>query len=97
MPETEKSRSAAAAAPRSPITPGLLVLHGNRLELLQEAVFAWLERHPLDPLEQDVLLVQSNGIAEWMKMSLARRSGRCAATRGELPVPRPARRSTRRR
>ncbi len=66
--------------------PGLLVLHGNRLELLQEAVFAWLERHPLDPLEQDVLLVQSNGIAEWMKMSLARRSGICAATRVELPA-----------
>ena len=78
MPETERSRS--------PITPGLLVLHGNRLELLQEAVFAWLERHPLDPLEQDVLLVQSNGIAEWMKMSLARRSGVCAAIRVELPA-----------
>jgi len=74
------------AAPRSPITPGLLVLHGNRLELLQEAVFTWLARHPLDPLEQDVLLVQSNGIAEWMKMSLARRSGICAATRVELPA-----------
>ena len=86
MPETERSGPAAATVPRSPITPGLLVLHGNRLELLQEAVFAWLERHPLDPLEQDVLLVQSNGIAEWMKMSLARRSGICAATRVELPA-----------
>ena len=40
MPETERS----LPAPRFPITPGLLVLHGNRLELLQEAVFAWLER-----------------------------------------------------
>ncbi|MEX8495920.1 exodeoxyribonuclease V subunit gamma [Sphaerotilus sp.] len=86
MPEIERSRPVPAVAPRSPITPGLLVLHGNRLELLQEAVFAWLERHPLDPLEQDVLLVQSNGIAEWMKMSLARRSGICAATRVELPA-----------
>ncbi|MEY2875245.1 MAG: exodeoxyribonuclease subunit gamma, partial [Pseudomonadota bacterium] len=35
---------------------------------------------------QDVLLVQSNGIAEWMKMSLAQRSGICAATRVELPA-----------
>ncbi|MEY4906288.1 MAG: exodeoxyribonuclease subunit gamma [Pseudomonadota bacterium] len=86
MPEIEKSCPVLTAAPRSPITPGLLVLHGNRLELLQEAVFAWLERHPLDPLEQDVLLVQSNGIAEWMKMSLALRSGICAATRVELPA-----------
>ncbi|MDZ7858044.1 exodeoxyribonuclease V subunit gamma [Sphaerotilus sp.] len=86
MPEIERSHPAPGASHRSPITPGLLVLHGNRLELLQEAVFAWLERHPLDPLEQDVLLVQSNGIAEWMKMSLARRSGVCAATRVELPA-----------
>ncbi len=91
MPETEQSGQSGACAPpaaphRTPITPGLLVLHGNRLELLQEAVFTWLERHPLDPLEQDVLLVQSNGIAEWMKMSLARRSGICAATRVELPA-----------
>ncbi|WP_037484992.1 exodeoxyribonuclease V subunit gamma, partial [Sphaerotilus natans] len=71
---------------RALIQPGLLVLHGNRLELLQQAVFAWLDRQPLDPLEPDVLLVQSNGIAEWMKMSLARRSGVCAASRVELPA-----------
>lgn len=71
---------------RHELTPGLLVLHGNRLELLQQAVFAWLDRQPLDPLEPDVLLVQSNGIAEWMKMSLARRSGVCAASRVELPA-----------
>ncbi|MFM2052433.1 MAG: exodeoxyribonuclease subunit gamma [Pseudomonadota bacterium] len=78
----------AGSAPvgRRELTPGLLVLHGNRLELLQEAVFGWLARHPLDPLEQDVLLVQSNGIAEWMKMALARRGGVCAATRVELPA-----------
>ena len=28
---------------------GLLVLHGNRLELLAEAVFAWLAANPLKP------------------------------------------------
>jgi exodeoxyribonuclease V gamma subunit len=36
------------------IQPGLLVLHGNRAELLGEAVFAWLRRHPLQPLEEEV-------------------------------------------
>ena len=71
---------------RSPLVPGLLVLHGNRLELLQQAVFEWLRRHPLDPLESEVLLVQSNGIAEWMKMSMARHVGVSAAARVELPA-----------
>ncbi|MCV2359703.1 exodeoxyribonuclease V subunit gamma [Paucibacter sp. TC2R-5] len=67
------------------ITPGLLVLHGNRAELLGEAVFEWLRRQPLDPLEEEIFLVQSNGVAEWLKMTLAEASGICAATRVELP------------
>ena len=67
------------------IQPGLLVLHGNRLESLRDAVFDWLGRTPLDPLEEEIFLVQSNGAAEWLKMSLARATGICAATRVELP------------
>lgn len=65
---------------------GLLVLQGNRLELLGEAVLDWLRRNPLPPLEPEVLLVQSNGMAEWLKMALAGRHGICAATRVELPA-----------
>ncbi len=67
------------------ITPGLLVLHGNRAELLGDAVFEWLRRQPLQPLEEEIFLVQSNGVAEWLKMTLATQSGICAATRVELP------------
>ena len=66
--------------------PGLLVLHGNRLELLAEATFAWLAAHPLGPLEEETILVQSNGMAEWFKMELAAAQGICAATRVELPA-----------
>ncbi|MBW8833483.1 MAG: exodeoxyribonuclease V subunit gamma, partial [Burkholderiales bacterium] len=69
----------------SDIQPGLLVLHGNRSELLGEAVFEWIRRQPLQPLEEEVFLVQSNGVAEWLKMQLASRDGICAATRVELP------------
>jgi exodeoxyribonuclease V gamma subunit len=68
-----------------PIQPGLIVLHGNRLELLRDVVFDWLRRHPLAPLEEEVFLVQSNAAAEWLKMSLAVETGICAATRFELP------------
>lgn len=68
------------------ITPGFLALHSHRSELLADTLSAWLTRQPLAPLEQEVVLVQSNGMAEWIKMALARQDGGvCAATRVELP------------
>jgi exodeoxyribonuclease V gamma subunit len=70
----------------SPITPGLLILHGNQMEMLREAVFDWLRGHPLGPLEQETILVQSNGFAEWLKIALAEELGVCAATRVALPA-----------
>ncbi|KQQ97008.1 exodeoxyribonuclease V subunit gamma [Massilia sp. Leaf139] len=68
------------------ITPGLLILHGNQMEMLREAVFDWLRNHPLGPLEQETILVQSNGFAEWLKIALAEELGVCAATRVALPA-----------
>ncbi|GGY47578.1 exodeoxyribonuclease V subunit gamma [Pseudoduganella albidiflava] len=68
------------------IAPGLLILHGNQLEQLRAAVFQWLQANPLAPLESDVLLVQSNGVAEWLKIALAEQAGVCAATRVALPA-----------
>jgi exodeoxyribonuclease V gamma subunit len=71
---------------RSPISPGLLILHGNQMELLREAVFDWLRANPLGPLEEEIILVQSNGVAEWLKIALAEELGVCAATRVALPA-----------
>ena len=65
---------------------GLLILHGNRLEDLAETVLAWVAAHPLAPLEEEIFLVQSNGVAEWLKMAIAAAQGICAATRVELPA-----------
>lgn len=70
----------------SPIAPGLLILHGNQMELLRSAVFDWLRSHPLGPLEEEIFLVQSNGVAEWLKIALAEDLGVCAATRVALPA-----------
>ncbi|MFM2035302.1 MAG: hypothetical protein RL459_567 [Pseudomonadota bacterium] len=69
-----------------PIPPGLLALHGNRSEELAEVVVQWLMRQPLGPLESEIILVQSNGMAEWVKMELARLGQVCAATQVELPA-----------
>ncbi|NDU85596.1 MAG: exodeoxyribonuclease V subunit gamma [Ferrovum sp.] len=70
----------------TPLSSGLIFLHGNRLELLRDALFTWIEQHPLDPLEEEVILVNSNGTAEWVKTALAESLGICAATRVELPA-----------
>lgn len=50
---------------------GFMLIQGNRLEALRGLMVAWMRRHPLHPLENDVVLVQSNGIAQWLKLALA--------------------------
>lgn len=67
------------------IPPGFVALHGNRAEDLATTVVGWLRANPLGPLEEEIVLVQSNGMAEWFKMEMARQTGICAATRVELP------------
>ena len=54
------------------IQPGLMVVHGNRLEDLRDLLVEWLARRPLAPLEDELMLVQSNGIAQWLKLALTR-------------------------
>ena len=67
------------------IAPGWAALHGNQPETLMHTLTAWLQRQPLSTLQPEVVLVQSNGMAEWVKMSLARAHGVCAAAQVELP------------
>jgi len=67
------------------LQPGFIAFHSNRAEDLAEVVINWIRRHPLNPWEEEIILVQSNGVAEWVKMALARIGGVCAATRVELP------------
>ncbi|PRD65072.1 exodeoxyribonuclease V subunit gamma [Malikia granosa] len=69
----------------SPLLPGFIALHGNRAEDLAQALIAWLQQHPLAPLEEEIILVQSSGMAEWFKTELACQAGVCAAARVELP------------
>jgi len=48
-----------------------MVVHGNRLEDLRGLAVSWMQRAPLSPLENETILVQSNGIAQWLKLALA--------------------------
>ncbi|KPQ30823.1 exodeoxyribonuclease V subunit gamma [Halomonas sp. HL-93] len=53
------------------LTPGFMVVHGNRLEDLRGLAVEWMRLHPLGPLENETILVQSNGIGQWLKLALA--------------------------
>ena len=70
----------------SSIHPGLLVLHGNRMEALRDLTLHCLTRWPLAALEEENLLVPSHGAGEWLKMSWAQHSGIFAAARVHLPA-----------
>ncbi|NYS59574.1 exodeoxyribonuclease V subunit gamma [Vreelandella salicampi] len=54
-----------------PLTPGFMVVHGNRLEDLRGLAVEWMRLYPLSPLENETILVQSNGIGQWLKLALA--------------------------
>ncbi|WP_268797924.1 exodeoxyribonuclease V subunit gamma [Pseudomonas huanghezhanensis] len=55
----------------SNLSAGFMVVHGNRLDELRSLVVSWMRLYPLAPLENEIALVQSNGIAQWLKMALA--------------------------
>lgn len=66
---------------------GIAVIHSNQLEQLRDVVEYWLRQHPLNPLENETFLVQSNGMGQWLKQSLAQNSslGIAAAFKMQLP------------
>jgi exodeoxyribonuclease V gamma subunit len=73
--------------PAQDLAPGFMVVHGNHPESLLDLMVEWMRRQPLDPLEDELVLVQSNGIAQWLKIALADPAGLgiAAAVRTELP------------
>ena len=56
---------------RAAAATGLAVIHSNRLESLRSVLVQWIRRNPLDVLENEVVLVQSSGIAQWLHQALA--------------------------
>ena len=75
------------SAHSAPLDKGIAVIHSNQLEALRDVVEYWLRQHPLAPLENEMFLVQSNGMGQWLKQSLAQNSalGIAAALQIQLP------------
>lgn len=67
------------------LTPGFIAAHSHRLEDLTDLTVQLLATYPLAPLEEEVILVQSNGIAQWLKQALASHTG--IATMLEVTLP----------
>ena len=55
----------------SHLANGIAVIHSNQLESLAEVVQYWLSTNPLPPLENDVFLVNNNGMGHWIKQNIA--------------------------
>ena len=51
--------------------PGFIVVHGNRLEDLRALAVGYIKSQPLPPLAPEVLLMQSNGMQNWLEQGLA--------------------------
>ena len=76
-----------APRPTTPLDSGIAVIHSNQLEQLREVLAYWLQTYPLAPLENEVVLVQSNGMGQWLKQGLAHNAalGIAAAMTIQLP------------
>ncbi len=70
------------------LQPGLAMIHSNRMEDLREMFIHWCRTYPLPPFEREIILAQSNGIAQWLKLGLAADEGLgiCAGVSFDLPA-----------
>ncbi|MFW6341913.1 MAG: exodeoxyribonuclease V subunit gamma [Halothiobacillaceae bacterium] len=68
------------------IAPGFVVIHANRMEDLRQLLTEWMQANPLAPLENEILLVQSNGMAQWLRLAVAEQTGIAASLSIELPA-----------
>lgn len=71
----------------TPLVPGFMVIHSNQMEQLRDLLVHWTQQHPLQPLENEIILVQSNGIAQWLKYALAADAGLGIAAGIEVTLP----------
>ncbi|MCM2130307.1 exodeoxyribonuclease V subunit gamma [Larsenimonas rhizosphaerae] len=61
------------------------VVHANHVEDLRDLALSLVARQPLPPLDDETFIVQSNGMAQWLKLGLADALGVAAST--DFPMP----------
>ncbi len=73
--------------PLNALETGIAIIHSNQLEELRDVAEYWLRQHPLAPLENEIFLVQSNGMGQWLKQSLAQNTALGIAAAMEIALP----------
>jgi exodeoxyribonuclease V gamma subunit len=53
--------------------PGINLYSGNKLEILSDKFAGLLDSAPLPPLEKEIILIQSRGMARWLALETASR------------------------
>ncbi|MBV7300031.1 exodeoxyribonuclease V subunit gamma [Enterovibrio paralichthyis] len=62
------------------------VYHSNQLDLLKSLLVAIIQQQPLaNPFQKEIILVQSPGMAQWLKLEMAKEQGIVANV--EFPLP----------
>ncbi len=71
----------------SELEPGIAIIHGNQMTKLRDVAAYWMREHPLQPLENEIILVQSNGMGQWLKHGLAQPSALGVVAAISLSLP----------
>ena len=69
------------------INRGIALIHSNKLESLLDVVSYWLQNNPLAPLDNEVFLVNNNGMGQWLKQNLAHNTALGVAAALEIKLP----------
>ena len=65
----------------------LTIYHSNRLDVLKDLLIELIKRKPLaNPLQDEQILIQSPGMAQWLRLKLAKGLGVAAAINFPLPA-----------
>jgi len=72
---------------KAELITGLSIIHSNHLEDLRQVAVRWIGSHPLKPLENEIFLVQSNGMAQWLKLSMAADEGCWISSAVDFQLP----------
>ena len=68
--------------------PGFSIIHANHLEDLRQVAVSWIKAHPLQVLETEQFIVQSNCMAQWLKQPALAADDGCGIIAGiDMQLP----------
>lgn len=69
------------------IEPGFIVIQSNQPENLRYLLSEWIKKQPLSPFEDEIIIVHSNGMAQWLQYAFAENDNIGIATSLKMILP----------